>query len=418
MSDIAVVGQFAGSVALGAVGSTTILVGLYTMFLIGMGSGVNALVARFYGSRQPKDVSETVHTSMLCCLLIGLVVMAVGLLSAQPILDLLGTKPELMPGAARYLRIYLLGMPAIAIYNFGNGVFSAVGDTKKPLCFLSIAGAINVALNLFFVIVCHMDVVGVATASVISQYVSAVMILVSLFRCRDVYGLQIKKLRIHPAKAKLVFNLGLSTGLQTAIFQIANLFIQAGVNTFDATMVAGNSAAANADALLYDVMGAFYVACSSFIGQNYGAGQKHRIRNSYLVCLVYSFCTGAVLGLLLLLFGREFLSVFTGDTLVIDAGMHRLTIMGFSYAVSALMDCTIAACRGIGKSLFPTIAVIMGSCVFRVLWFYTVFAYFQTIQSLYLLYIFSWTITALAEILYFRSAYGKLLSNTTGAATV
>ena len=197
------------------------------------------------------------------------------------------------------------------------------------------------------------------------------------------------------------------SGLQSAIFSLANLFIQAGVNTFDAVMVAGNSAATNADALVYDTMAAFYTACSSFMGQNFGAGKKERIRWSYLVSMGYSFGFGLGLGLLLLAFGPQFLSLFTKDPAVVEAGMKRLTIMSVSYGFSAFMDCTIAASRGLGRSLGPMVIVILGSCVFRVIWVYTVFAWFGTITSLYLLYIFSWAITAAAEIWYFIRAYRK-----------
>lgn len=405
MSDVAVVGRFAGAAALGAVGSTTILISLFTGFLIGVGCGVNVLVARFLGARQDQDVSETVHTSAILCLLIGLIIMAVGLLFSRALLELLGTKPELIDDASLYLRIYFLGMPAMALYNFGNAVMSAAGDTRKPLMFLSIAGVVNVALNLFFVIVCGMGVAGVAIASAVSQCLSAVLLMISLLRRKESYALRPSLLRLTPGKAKAMLAIGLPSGAQNAIFGLANLFIQAGVNTFDATVVAGNAAAANADGLVYDVMAAFYTACSSFMSQNYGAGKRRRVLKSYFIALAYSFGVGAVLGGALVLCGRSFLSLFTTDAAVVEAGMTRLTVMGCSYAFSAFMDCTIAASRGLGKSVIPTVIVILGSCVFRVIWVYTVFAFFGTILSLYLLYIFSWTITAVAEILYFVRCY-------------
>lgn len=405
MADIAVVGQFAGSIALGAVGSTTTLVTLFTGFLIGMAGGVNVLIARYLGAKKPKDVEDATHTAVLICLITGLVIMAAGLLFAQDILRLLHTKDELIAGASLYLRIYFLGMPALAIYNYGNAVFSAVGNTKKPLYYLTAAGVVNIVLNLFFVIVCGLDVAGVALASVISQYLSAALILGSLFRSKEVYGLCFSKLRLNGSKASAILTIGFPSAVQYGIFQIANLFIQFGVNTFDATMVAGNSAAANADGLVYDVMAAFYTACSSFIGQNYGAHNKERVRKTYRITLAYSFGAGAVIGLALELCGRQFLGLFTPETAVIDAGMKRLVIMGVSYAFSAFMDNAIAASRGLGKSVVPTVIVIMGSCVFRVVWVYTVFAYFRTIPSLYLLYIFSWSITAIVEMIYFKRIY-------------
>ncbi|MDE6914920.1 MAG: MATE family efflux transporter [Lachnospiraceae bacterium] len=407
MADIAVVGRFAGSIALGAVGSTTTLVTLFTGFLIGMSGGVNVLIARYLGAKKPKDIEEATHTAVIICLLTGIVIMMAGLLFSYPILRLLHTKDELIAGATLYLRIYFLGMPALAVYNYGNAVFSAVGNTKKPLYYLTTAGIINIILNLFFVIVCHLDVAGVALASIISQYVSAILILSALFRSKEAYGLRLSKLRPNAKKASAILTVGFPSAVQYGIFQLANLFIQFGVNTFDATMVAGNSAAANADGLVYDVMAAFYTACSSFIGQNYGARNKDRVRKTYFITLAYSFGAGAVIGLTLELFGRQFLGLFTPEAAVIDAGMKRLVIMGFSYAFSAFMDNAIAASRGLGKSVVPTIIVIMGSCVFRIVWVYTIFAWFGTIPSLYLLYIFSWSITAIVEMIYFKSEYRR-----------
>ena len=405
MSDVAVVGRFAGSTALGAVGSTSTLVTLFTGFLIGLSNGINVLVARFYGARHPKDVEKTVHSAAIISAVAGVALLLIGLLGSPAMLRLLNTKEDLLPGAILYLRVYFLGMPALALYNFGNAVFSSIGDTKKPLMYLSIAGALNIALNLFFVIVCDLSVVGVALASAISQCVSAFLILRALTRVQDCYALDLHKLQLDPVQAKSILALGVPAGLQNAIFAIANLFIQAGVNSFDSLMVKGNSAAANADGLIYDCMAAFYMACASFMSQNLGAGKRDRVLKSYLISLLYSFGIGGAMGLLLVIFGKQFLSLFTADPEVITAGLKRLTIMGFSYGVSAFMDCTIAASRALGKSLVPMFIVIMGSCVFRVVWVYTVFAYFKTIPSLYLLYVFSWTITAIAEIIYFLHVY-------------
>ena len=405
MSDIAVVGRFAGSHALGAVGSTTILVSLFTGFMIGMGSGVNVTVARYLGAGRHRDVSETVHTSALLLLITGALLAALGFAFTPALLALLGTKDVLMDGAVRYLRIYLLGMPALAVFNFGSGVLSAAGDTRRPLMFLSIAGALNVALNLLFVIAFHMAESGVALASALSQYVSAGLIALSLTHRDESYALHRKLLRLHPDKCRQVLGISVPSGLQNAIFAIANLFIQAGVNSFDAVVVEGNAAAANADALIYDVMAAVYTACSSFMSRNFGARKRDRVRQSYVMCLGLSFGIAAVLSALLVAFGREFLSLFTRDADVAEAGLVRLRVMGCSYAFSALMDCTIAASRGLGKSFVPMVIVILGSCVFRVIWVFTVFAHFHTMLSLYLLYIFSWTITGVAELCYFLRCY-------------
>ncbi len=410
MADVAVVGKFSGAEALGAVGSTTILVTLFTGFLIGMGSAVNVRVAQHLGARDEARTAASIRTSFVLCLATGCIIMVLCFLSARFMLELLGTKDDLIEGAVLYFRIYALGMPALGIFNFGNGVLSANGDTRRPLVYLTIAGVLNVIFNLFFVIVCGMAEDGVALASIITQYVSAVLILIHMGRQDDHCAFRFRDLKngIDRMEEKCILGLGIPAGLQNAIFAVANLFIQGAVNSFSSVMVEGNSAAANADAVIYNVMAAFYTACSTFMGQNLGAAKRDRVLKSYFVGLAYSFAAGAVLGAALFLFGREFLSLFANDEAVIAAGLERTRIMAFSYAFSAFMDCTIAACRGIGKSFVPTVIVIVGSCVFRVAWIYTVFAHFRTIPSLYLLYIFSWVITAVAEIVYFAVSYKKL----------
>lgn len=408
MADIAVIGRFAGSISLAAVGSTSTAVTLLTGILIGLGGGINALVARYYGAKDQQELQRTVHSSAIICLICGILITVFGFFGSRPLLRLLNTKPELLDKATLYMQIYFCGMPALALYNFGNAVYSAIGNTKKPLYYLLLAGVVNVVLNLVFVIVCDLDVAGVAIASIISQYLSVILLTAALFRSREIYGLSPKLLRLHRKNCREILALGLPSGLQNAIFNIANMFIQAGVNSFDTIMVAGNAAAANFDGLVYDVMAAFYTACSSFIGLNYGAGRRKEVRRSYLICLGYSFGVGAVLGLSLLAFGPTLLKLFAADADVIAAGMKRLGIMGFSYCVSAFMDNAIAACRGLGKSLVPMIIVISGSCVFRIIWVLTVFAWFKTIPSLYLVYIFSWAITAAFENWYFFRCYRKL----------
>lgn len=409
MSDVAIVGRFAGSAALGAVGSTSIFVTLFTGFLIGLGNGINVLVARFYGARHPESVQKTVSSALIVSLIAGIVLLFAGLLGSPALLRLLNTKPDLLPGAIVYLRVYFLGMPALALYNFGNAVFSAIGETKKPLVYLSIAGALNIVLNLFFVIVCGLSVMGVALASAISQCVSAALILHALTRVQDCYALDLQEVRPDPDMTKRILLLGVPAGLQNAIFAIANLFIQAGVNSFDSLMVKGNSAAANADAMIYDAMAAFYMACASFMSQNYGAGKVDRVKKSYFISLAYSFGIGLVLGALLLVFGRQFLALFTTEAVVIDAGMKRVRVMALAYCISAFMDCTIAASRGLDKTVVPTIIVVLGSCVFRVIWVYTIFARIHTIPALYLLYPCSWSLTALAEIIYFARCYRQAM---------
>lgn len=409
MTDVAVIGKFSSPEALGAVGSTTILVTLFTGFLIGLGNGINVLIARYLGQRNSKNVHDALHTSFVLSIIMGIILFLLGFFFSKYLLIWLKTKDEFIDGATLYLKIYFIGMPANALYNFGNACYSAKGNTKRPLIFLGISGIFNVGLDLLFVIAFKMSVEGVALASIISQYISAFLLMISLMKENTNIKLIIKDIRLYDGYSHLVLSLGLPSGFQSAIFAIANLFIQSGVNSFDGGVVKGNSAAQNADSITFNVMAAFYTACASYMSQNFGAGNQKRVKQSYLNALVYSFLTGVIMGLFFLTLGRTFLRIFTNEEQVVDAGYERLKIMAFSYTFSAFMDNTIAASRGIGKSFIPTIIVITGSCVFRVIWVYTIFAYFHTITSLYLVYIFSWVITAIFEIAYFLYAYKREL---------
>lgn len=407
MSDVAVVGRFGPDNALGAVGSTTTYVALFTGLLIGLGTGVNAVIAQRIGAKDDDGTSRVAHTAFIVAAVYGVAVAALAMGLARPVLILMKTKEQFLDGALLYIYIYFAGAAGTAIYNFGNGVFSADGDTRKPLIFLSIAGVTNILLNLFFVIVCKMSVAGVALASAISQWLSARLIAAALHRSRRPYRLRLSALRIDKKIAKSILVTGIPAGVQNAIFQLANLFVQAGINSFDPAVVEGNTAAVNADTLVFELMAAFYTACTSFIGQNYGAGRGERILKCYFVSLLYAFGAGLIFGLLIYACADIFLSFFTGSAAVIEAGKQRLAVMCFSYAISAFMDCTIAASRGINRNVVPTVMVILGSCVFRIFWVFVIFPLGGTTTFLYLIYPVSWILTATAEIIYFAVSYRK-----------
>ncbi len=365
------------------------------------------MVALARGEKNSKKTSDIVHTAAVISMLAGVLVSVVCIVFAESMLVAMNTRPELLDGAVLYFRLYFLGAPALAMYNYGNAVLSAIGDTKHPLYYLSISGVVNVVLNLLFVIVFRMDVAGVAVASVIAQYISAVLLMGKLRKSTGDYALHVKELRVVPYITGNLLRIGIPAAIQYAIFQFANLFVQIGVNSFDTVIVEGTAAAANADALVYEMMAAFYTAGATFISQNFGAGRKDRVLKSYFISMTYALVLAFILGLSLVLFGRSFLGIFTPDKAVIEAGMYRLTIMGCTYWISAFMDGALAASRGLGQTAVPTVIVILGSCVFRLIWIYTVFAFFGTITSLYLLYAFSWTVTAVAEIWYFARLYRK-----------
>lgn len=394
MTDLAVVGRFSGPLALGAVGSTPNFLYLFTGLVIGLGSGVNSICAFFIGAKSKKDLSETIHTAFVICFAFGVALMFLGMILARPVLLLMNTKPELIDGAVLYFKIYMVGIPFEALFNYGNGVLSAVGDTKRPLYFLTIAGISNAILNLVFVLGFGMSVDGVAWGSVISNFISAILVLLALMHGTGDAKLEIKKIRVNWQKAARIIKVGIPAGLQNMIFGFANMFMQMGLNSFDAVMVSGNAAAANADTFIYNVMAAFYVGCATFIGQNYGAGNKKRVVKTYIWGTFFSFSIGLVLGVLLLIFGRDFLLLFTTDEAVIGCGLARIKIMAFAYCISAFMDNSIAACRGLGKTFVPSVMVSLGSCVFRIAWIFTIFAHFRTLPSLFLLFPCSWIITA------------------------
>ena len=323
MADVAVVGKFSSATALGSVGSTSTLVTLFTGFLIGLSNGVNVRVAQYLGARQDEDTRNCVHTALILCTLAGLVITVLCFTLAAPMLELLKTKDDLLPGAVLYFRIYALGMPALGIFNFGNAVLSASGDTKRPLVYLTAAGILNVILNLFFVIVCKMAADGVALASILSQYLSAILVLIHMLRLDDSCRVEWKRLRLHGGEVGRILGLGVPAGIQHMIFAVANLFIQVGINSFDSTVVSGNSAAVNVDNVIYNVMAAFYTACSTFMGQNWGAGKKDRMMKSYYVSLGYSFLIAAVLGAAFLLCGLKRLVLIGLGILVMACPLKR-----------------------------------------------------------------------------------------------
>ncbi len=293
------------------------------------------------------------------------------------------------------------------MYYFGNSILSAQGDTRSPLIYLIIAGIVNVILDLVLVIVFKLSVIGVAVATVAAQIVSCALTLLKIYRVLSANNFDFKYRQISSYKIIQIIKIGIPAALQNAIFAVANLFVIAAVNSFDSAMVAGNTASMNGENLVYNIMAAFYTAGATFIGQNLGAHNKKRILNSYFISMGYAAVLGFVLGIVLYIYGHEFLSLFTSDETVVSYAMQKFKIMTFSFGISAFMDGTIAANRGLRKTLIPSIMVFLGSCVMRVVWVFTIFAHFRTVESLFLLYPFSWAITAVFEILYFVFTYRR-----------
>lgn len=393
-ADIIVVGRFAGNEALAAVGSTSALINLLVNVFIGLSIGTNVLVARYYGGKNHKEVEETVHTSILAALAGGVFLLMLGIFLAKPLLGLMGTPENVINQSVLYMKVYFLGMPAFLVYNFGSAILRAVGDTKRPLYFLLFAGVVNVVLNLIFVIQFHMGVAGVAAATAISQYISAVLIMRCLIRSDMSYRLIVKNLRIVPNKLKKIVQIGLPAGVQGAVFSISNVLIQSSVNSFGSVAMAGNTAAANIEGFIYTSMNAVYQTALSFGSQNFGAKNYKRMDRIQWICLGLVTAVGVVMGYGAVGLGRELLGIYSADAQVIQYGMTRLFIIGTTYSLCGIMEVMVGGLRSRGYSVMPMLVSLTGACAFRVLWIFTVFAMDPTPQTLYVSYPVSWGLTA------------------------
>ena len=407
-ADIIVVGRFAGSSALAAVGSTSALINLLINVFVGLSVGVNVLVAKYYGGRREKDMSETVHTAITTSVLSGLFLVVLGLVAAKPLLHLMGTPDDVLSQSVLYMRIYFLGMPVLMLYNFGAAILRAIGDTRRPLYFLFAAGIVNVVLNLFFVIGLGMGVDGVAWATVISEHISALLVLKSLMEAPGALKLSLKNLRIHPKKPKRIIKIGLPAGMQGAIFSISNVLIQSSVNSFGSIAMAGNTASSNIEGFVYTAMNAVYQTNLSFTSQNLGGRKYSRINKIMYICLGVVTVVGLSLGLTAVLGGRMLLGIYSSDPEVLRYGMLRLGIICTTYFLCGIMDCMVGSLRGLGYSIIPMFVSLTGACGFRVLWVFTVFAAYHSLDVLYLSYPVSWAITAAAHMITFRKIRRKI----------
>lgn len=397
-ADIIVVGRFAGSESLAAVGSTSALVNLLVNVFIGLSIGVNVLVAQFYGAQKFKELDEVVHTSIVLAAASGVFLVVLGELVSVPMLRLMGSPEDVLPLSSMYLKIFFVGMPATLIYNFGSAILRAVGDTKRPLYFLFLAGVINVVLNLFFVIQFSMGVAGVALATVISQCVSAVLILVCLIRSDASYRIVPSKLRLIPARAIMIARLGLPAGFQGAVFSISNVLIQSSLNSFGSVAMAGGTASANIEGFVYTAMNALYQTALSFTSQNFGARKFKRMTKIMIYCMGIVTVVGLVMGCGAVVIGEQLLGIYSSDPEVIKVGMQRLTIVSGTYVICGWMDTMVGGLRGMGQSIVPMFVSLIGACGLRVVWIFTVFAANRTLQTLYLSYPVTWTVTLISHI--------------------
>ena len=406
-ADTIVVGQFAGNEALAAVGSVGSLNNLIISLFIGMSVGVNVLVARYTGARNAQKVSQTVHTAVVLSVVGGAALGVIGIVLAHPLLRLMGSPDDIIDLAALYVRILFAGLPVQMLYNFCAAVLRAVGDTKRPLYFLSVAGVINVVLNLIFVIAFHMSVAGVALATVISQAVSALLVVHSLMSSHGPIRLELHKLRITPDVLKEIIRIGLPAGIQSSMFSLSNVVIQSSVNSFGAVVIAGNAAAANICNFVYQAMNTFQQAVTCFAGQNIGARKPRRVLTSVFACQTWSFVFGLVFGILARVFGPQLLRLYTNDPAVVSAGLIRLTYICLPYCLCGIMDTMTGALRGIGYSILPMAVSLLGACVFRIVWVMTVFAAVPTMEALLLSYPVSWVMTFFVLVVFYHLIWNR-----------
>ena len=405
-ADLIVVGKFCGSISVGAVGATGSLTALMVNLFVGLSVGAGVAVAHGFGSRNESQISEAVHTAVPMALIGGVVLTVVGVTLSEPMLILMSTPENTLPLSAIYMKIYFCGITFTVLYNFCAAILRAAGDTKSPLIFLSIAGVVNVILNVIFVTVFHMNVAGVALATTISQAIAAVLVVLTLMRRTDACRLELQKIRFHKQQLWKIIRIGLPAGIQGSLFSISNVTIQSSINSFGDAFVSGNAAAANLESFMYVTLNSFQQTAVNYVGQNVGARQYRRANKTVWICQSCVLVVGITMGTLLWYFGEQLLGFYISDSPeAIQYGMIRFVYVSLPYFMLGLLDSSTGALRGYGQSLGPMIISVLGICGIRVMWVYTVFPIpaFHNPQWLYMSYPISWIVTLTAQtILFFR----------------
>ena len=407
-ADIMVVGRFAGSESLAAVGSTSSLINLILNLFIGLSTGAGVVTARNIGAEETERTHKSVHTSMTLSIISGIAVGIFGFFFASQFLVWMGTPDDVLPLASLYLKIYFLGAPGSLIFNFGASILRSTGDTKRPLIILSLTGIVNVVLNLILVIFFHMNVAGVAIATITAQYLSAIFIVIRLLRMDNMCRLKLNKLRIHKLELINIVKIGLPAGLQNSLFSFSNVLIQSSINSFGSVAMAGNTAAQNADAIIYVCTNSVAQTAMTFTSQNMGAMKYKNIRKVFFMCMGIALIFSVSLGGISLLFPEEIIGIFTTEAEVIEIGKQRLLVLMTTYFMCSLMDVAGCQIRGMGRSLEPMIISLLGACGFRILWLYTGFKLNPQLWNLYLSYPISWTLTFISLFICFLIIEKKL----------
>lgn len=408
-ADTVVVGQFGSTQSLAAVGSTTSIVALAVNLFVGLSVGVSVMVAQQIGAKREKDISETVHTAMMVSALIGTLLMIVGVIMAKQLLLWMDTPTDVLAPGKLYIQIYFIGMPASMVYNFGSAAMRAAGDSKRPLYYLSISGLVNVLLNLLFVIVFRMDVAGVALASAISQFLSAVFVVRAMLCTKDCYRMSLKKLRIHRDKLIEMIRLGLPAGIQNTLSSVGNIMIQSSVNTFGAAAMAGKTVASSIETFVFNAIIAFSNAALTFTGQNVGAKQFDRIGKITRICLSLVMIVGIGMAAVIYYFRMSLFRIYTSDAIVMEYASERMGVIITTYFLAGIMNVMCSQLRAMGMSLTPMIVSSVGLCVFPIFWIFTVFQQYHTLQVLYMSYPVSWVLTTLVHTVCYFAVFRRLV---------
>lgn len=409
-ADLVIVGRFCGSVSVAAVGATGAISNLIINLFVGLSVGAGVTVAHALGAKEDTTVHRAIHTLMPTALVSGAVLTVVGVVFSEDLLTLMGTDPDVLPLSTVYMQIYFGGITFNMVYNFCSSALRAAGDTKSPLLFLSIAGVVNVALNVVFVTVLHMNVAGVALATTISQGISAVLVVIALMRRTDCCKLDLRKMRFYKPQLLKMIRIGLPAGIQGSLFSISNVIIQSSVNSFGKVVMSGNAAAGNIDGFVYVAMNAFHQTAVNFVGQNIGAHQYKRVKQTLVICMASTLVVGVALSLLAYHFGETLLGIYITDSAeAIRYGMIRMFYVTLPYALCGVMETATGALRGMGASTVPMLVSILGVCGFRLGWLFTIFRIpeYHTLESLYLSYPISWVATGIAQIVAFVIVYRR-----------
>ena len=392
-ADVAVVGRFAGSAALAAVGSCVALVGIFVNLIVGLAVGPNAALANLIGQGQRNRISGMVHTILTFGMILGVVLMGLGFLTARTVLEASGTPESVINEALLYIRIYFIGIPFMTIYNFGAAILRSYGDTKRPMYYLVLSGTVNVILNLVFVICFGLGVEGVAISTTISNMLSTALVLVHLHGKEDEFQFRFHKMHIEWKDLKRVLMIGIPAGIQGAIFSVSNVFIQSGINSFGEDAIAGSSLALNFEYFTYDIANAFAQAAVTFTSQNFGAGNLKRCKKIFWLCMLFGMGFTEILSIVFMIWDDFFVSIYTISDAVAVYGLIRMHHVCSLEGLTATYEVESAALRGMGKSLEPSIITILGTVVFRMIWMVTVFKWIPTYDMLMNVYIASWVFT-------------------------